>query len=133
MTISRILSGLIITAASLALARKLIFVSIDMYFMFDRKLLSKLSQCVWKVLSVYLRHAVSDEDADPGAVIAIQSFGDFLGFHPHAHVLITDGCFYGEGAFRVNPEPNPKDSEDLFRYEVFKMLEAKSRMSSSKI
>ena len=24
------------------------------YFMFDRKLLSKLSQCVWKVLSVYL-------------------------------------------------------------------------------
>ncbi len=45
------------------------------YFMFDRKLLSKLSQCVWKVLSVYLKHAVSDEDADPGAVIAIQSFG----------------------------------------------------------
>jgi hypothetical protein len=43
--------------------------------MFDRKLLSKLSQCVWKVLSVYLKHAVSDEDAGPGAVIAIQSFG----------------------------------------------------------
>jgi hypothetical protein len=50
------------------------------YFMFDRKLLSKLSQCVWKVLSVYLKHEVSDEDADPGAVIAIQSFGDFLDF-----------------------------------------------------
>ena len=46
------------------------------YFMFDRKLLSKLSQCVWppaplpgrrvdlrlgeKVLSVYLKHAVPD-------------------------------------------------------------------------
>ena len=41
------------------------------YFMFDRKLLSKLSQCVWKVLSVYLKHAVSDEDADPGAKILI--------------------------------------------------------------
>ena len=64
------------------------------YFMFDRTLLSKLSQCVWKVLSVYLRHAVSDEDADPGAVIAIQSFGDFLGFHPHLHVMCRDGCFY---------------------------------------
>jgi hypothetical protein len=77
------------------------------YFMFDRKLLSKLSQCVWKVLSVYLRHAVSDEDADPGAVIAIQSFGDFLGFHPHAHVLVTDGCFYGEGYMRdVNQKIN---------------------------
>ena len=47
MTISSNLAGLMINAASLALARKLIFVSIDIYFMFDRKLLSKLSQCVW--------------------------------------------------------------------------------------
>jgi hypothetical protein len=78
---------------------------------------------------VYLKHAVSDEDADPGAVIAIQSFGDFLGFHPHAHVLVTDGCFYGEGAFRVNPAPNPKDFEDLFRYEVFKMLKAEGKIT----
>jgi hypothetical protein len=75
MTLSSILAGLMIDAASLALARKLILVSIDIYFMFGRKLLSKLSQCVWKVLSVYLTHAVSDEDAGPGAVIAIQSFG----------------------------------------------------------
>ena len=30
------------------------------YFMFDRKLLSKLSQCVWKVVSVYITHAVLD-------------------------------------------------------------------------
>jgi hypothetical protein len=75
--------------------------------MFDRKLLSKLSQCVWKVLRVYLKHAVCDEDAGPGAVIAIQSFGDFLGFHPHAHVLVTDGCFYGEGYMRdVNQKIN---------------------------
>ena len=99
--------------------------------MFDRKLLSKLSQCVWKVLSVYLKHAVSDEDADPGAVIAIQSFGDFQNFHPHAHVQITDGCFYGEGAFRVNPTTNPKDLEDLFRYEVFKMLKAEGKINDA--
>ena len=38
MTLSSILSGLMINAASLALARKLILVSIDIYFMFDRKL-----------------------------------------------------------------------------------------------
>ena len=39
----------------------------------------------------------------PGAVIAIQTFGDFLGFNPHCHVLVTDGCFYGKGMFRVAP------------------------------
>jgi hypothetical protein len=29
----------------------------------------------------------------PGAVSAIQTFGDLLGFNPHCHVLCTDGCF----------------------------------------
>ena len=36
----------------------------------------------------------------PGAVVAIQSFGDFLGFNPHLHILCSDGCFYGKGMFR---------------------------------
>ena len=35
--------------------------------------------------------------AVPGAVIAIQSFSDFMGFNPHLHVLGTDGCFQGDG------------------------------------
>jgi hypothetical protein len=103
------------------------------YFMFDRKLLSKLSQCVWKVLSVYLKHVALDEGAVAGAVIAIQSFSDFLGFNPHAHVIVSDGCFYGEGAFRVSPPPNPKDLEDLFRYEVFKMLKAEGKITDAVI
>jgi Putative transposase. len=40
----------------------------------------------------------------PGVVIAIQTFGDFLGFNPHGHILVTDGCFYGKkGMFRLAP------------------------------
>jgi hypothetical protein len=30
---------------------------------------------------------------DCGAVIAVQTFGGFLGFNPHCHILVTDGCF----------------------------------------
>ncbi len=37
----------------------------------------------------------------PDAVIAIQTFGDFLVFNPHCHILVTDGCFYGNGMFKV--------------------------------
>ncbi len=64
--------------------------------MFDWRLLSKLSPspCAWNVLNQYLRQAVPYEDAVPGAVIAIQSFGDFLNFNPHLHIIGTDGCFY---------------------------------------
>ena len=50
-----------------------------------------------------------EDDAVPGAVIAIQSFGDFLGFNPHLHVLATDGCFYGKGIFRVAPRFDTKN------------------------
>jgi hypothetical protein len=44
------------------------------------------------------------EDAVPRASIAIQTFGDFLGFNPHTHILISDSCFYGEGTFKVAPK-----------------------------
>jgi hypothetical protein len=42
-------------------------------------------------------------DALPGAVIAIQTFGDLLGYNPHLHVLISDGCFHESGLLTVAP------------------------------
>ena len=65
----------------------------------------------------------------PGAVIAIQTFGDFLGFNPHCHVLVTDGCFYGSGMFRVAPLLDLKKLEAIFQHRVFKMLLAKGRIT----
>ncbi|MCJ7683322.1 MAG: transposase [Desulfobacteraceae bacterium] len=45
-------------------------------------------------LKVFFQASVPEDDAVPGAVVAIQSFGDFLGYNPHLHVLCSDGCFY---------------------------------------
>ncbi|MEE9191195.1 MAG: transposase [Candidatus Aerophobetes bacterium] len=97
------------------------------YFLYDRKLLSELSRCAWDILKVFFQTIVPEEGAIPGAVIAIQTFGDFLGYNPHFHVLCTDGGFYGKGMFRVVPWFIPKDLEKLFRYQVFKMLLSKKR------
>jgi hypothetical protein len=53
---------------------------------------------------VFLQHLVSETDPIPGAVIDVQTFGDFLGFNPHCHILLTDGRFYGDREmFRVVP------------------------------
>jgi hypothetical protein len=60
--------------------------------------------------------------AVPGAVIAIQTFGDFLGFNPHCHILVTDGCFYGNGMFRVAPSFEARDLEVIFQHRLLKML-----------
>ena len=77
------------------------------YFMYDRKLLAKLSLCAWRVLSEYLKASVSVDDPvpglvagkaccspmQPGCVIAVQTFGEFLNFNPHLHIISTGWSF----------------------------------------
>jgi hypothetical protein len=71
----------------------------------------------------------------PGAAIAVHTFGDFVQFNPHLHLIVTDGCFSDNGTFVKGPVPEPKDLQELFRNEVLKMLKAggKSMMLSLKI
>jgi hypothetical protein len=66
---------------------------------------------------------VPDNDPIPGAVIAIQSFGDVLVFTPHCHILVTDGCVYGDtGMFLIAPPLELKKLEAIFRHTVVRRL-----------
>jgi hypothetical protein len=49
--------------------------------------------------------------------------------HPHLHVLCPDGCFYGQGLFRVAPAFKLKDLEKLFRLKVLAMLLGKKKIT----
>ena len=71
--------------------------------------------------------------AVPSAVIAIQTFGYFLGFNPHLHVLISDGCFHENGIFSVSPHIDTDVLEQIFRHMVLKMLSAKGKISKDMI
>ena len=99
------------------------------YFLYDRKLLSHLSRRGWESLKIFFQGTIPEDDAVPGAVIAIQSFGDFLGYNPHLHILCSDGCFYGNGMFRVAPRFETKGLEEIFRHKVFKMLLSKGKIT----
>ena len=104
------------------------------YFLYDRKLLAYLSRCAWESLKIFLQDAVPERNTIPGAVIAIQTFGDFLGFNPHCHILVTDGCFYGnKGMFRVAPPLELKKLEAIFRHKVFRMLLNKGKITEEMI
>ncbi|MBP8980228.1 MAG: transposase [Syntrophobacterales bacterium] len=66
----------------------------------------------------------------PGAVIAVQTFGNFLGFNPHCHILVTDGCFYGgRGMFRVAPLLELKKLEAIFRHKALRMLLSRGKIT----
>ena len=103
------------------------------YFLYDRKLLSELSRCAWETLKEFFQEVVPEEGAVPGAVIAIHTFCDFLGRHPHLHILCTDGCFYGNGMFRVAPLFELKHLEAIFRHKVFTMLLSKGKITQDMV
>jgi hypothetical protein len=69
------------------------------YFIYDRRLLAKLSKCGWNVIRPYLKSAVLDDDAVPGASIAVHTYGNFLYFNPHLHAIVSDGCFRSDKKF----------------------------------
>ena len=100
------------------------------FFLNDRRLLADLSRCAWESLKTFLQAAVPEPGAVPAGVVSTQTFGDYPDrFHPHLHVLCPDGCFYGEGLFRVAPKFNVKDLEKLFRVKVLAMLLRKKKIT----
>jgi len=72
-------------------------------YLYDRKRLTDLGRCGWEILKTYFTSCSKHNDALPGAVIAIQTFGDLLSYNPHLHMLISDGCFHESGMLTVSP------------------------------
>jgi hypothetical protein len=56
-----------------------------------------------------------------------------LGFHPHLHILVSDGCFHKNGMFAVSPAIDAKALEQIFRHKVLKMLLAKGKITQDMI
>lgn len=97
-------------------------------FLYDRKLLGGMSRCAWECLEFFLKTSCPG-DSMPGAVVAIQTFGDLLSYHPHLHILITDGCFQGESEFTRAPAFDWDKLEELFKMKIFGLLLKEGRIT----
>jgi len=71
------------------------------FFLYNRSLLSELTKCAADSLLSFLRTALGLEDGICGAVITIQTFGDYANWHPHIHSIVADGLFRRNGVFYV--------------------------------
>jgi hypothetical protein len=56
-----------------------------------------------------------------------------VGFHPHLHILVSDGCFHENGMFSVSPTVDTKTLEQIFRHKMLKMLLTKSKITQDMI
>ena len=69
------------------------------YFLFNRNLLKELSRISWETVKDYYISTCRKNGSNPAAVAVIQTFGDYLSFNPHMHILAADGCFGSDGFF----------------------------------
>jgi hypothetical protein len=100
------------------------------FFRFHRRLLQQLPTLAWQsLLEVY--RSVLGQDAAPGGILGVQTFGQLLHFHPHIHGFVTDGAFDAAGRFLPLP-PNFSHQPFLRLWEnkVFDLLLADGRIDS---
>ena len=67
------------------------------YFRHDRSLLGDLARAAWETVLQFYRNERWREYIFPGMIIAIQTFGQLVHFHPHVHAIVTDGGFAPDG------------------------------------
>lgn len=66
----------------------------------------------------------------PGCACSTQTFGDVRVFHPHCHIIITDGTCDEQGNVQITPYDDAHALEHLFRHKVVKMLLDKGEPSA---
>ena len=103
------------------------------FFKYDRKLLGKLCRSINQSLLKFFRTATGLKSGALGAVMAIQTFGDYARWHPHVHVLLADGLFRESGVFYVMPKVDLAPLAEMFRAKVLAMLKKEGRIDDALI
>jgi hypothetical protein len=67
-----------------------------------RELLTELARAAAEAVNEFVRRSLGGE-ARPGMVVSIATAGDLLQWHPHLHLLVSDGAKAPEGIWRTLP------------------------------
>ncbi len=92
-----------------------------LFFRYKRTLLSSLSLAAVHALLKYFR-SFTDLEIMPRVVAVIQTFGDRINFHPHIHVLATEGGTAPECTFHHVSRFHDETISKIFTHEVFSLL-----------
>ena len=94
-----------------------------------RKLLSLLFREAITCLRDWMRARLALPGGELAAVAGVQSFGDYLIFHPHLHVFAAAGLVDAEGIFHEMPIESIGPLEELFRHRFLAALRLKKLIS----
>jgi hypothetical protein len=94
------------------------------YLIYDRRRLGRLSAVAYRTVCHYLRAALGDPEVVPGVIVCAQTFGSLVHFHPHYHLLVTDGGFRRDGTFVPAPAHHSAVLEEAWRRAVLRWFVA---------
>jgi hypothetical protein len=98
-----------------------------------RHLLTHLFHTATSTLEEAFRTRLNLPDGRIGAVAAVHTFGDYLIFHPHLHILAADGLFAPDGTFHCMPEESLAPAIELFRHRFLHALREAGLISPRKL
>jgi len=91
------------------------------YFRHDSTLFAELMQLIHRMIADF-QSAAAGRPVTGAAVLAYQSAGDFLRFHPHVHGIVLEGGFDRQGRFCHIPFGNLQHMEQVFRRRVIALF-----------
>jgi transposase len=96
----------------------------------ERRLLGLLSRTAYDVIRRLYQAHFDCSEVLPGCVASLQTFGSYsANFHPHAHLLVTDGVFTPEREFLPLLSVDVNAIERLFQALLLRRLHAAQRLS----
>ena len=98
-----------------------------------RHLLTHLFHTATATLQDAFRTRLDLPDGRIGAVAAVHTFGDYLIFHPHLHILAADGLFAPDGTFHCMPAEDLAPAIELFRHRFLHALRDAKLISPRKL
>ena len=98
-----------------------------------RHLLTHLFHTATATLQDAFRTRLDLPDGRIGAVAAVHTFGDYLIFHPHLHILAADGLFTPDGTFHCMPQESMAPAIELFRHRFLHALREAGLISPKRL
>ena len=92
------------------------------YLLYHRALLGDLSRVAARTITAFIRTTVGEPDLAVGIVASIQTHGSLANWHPHLHLLVTDGGFRADGTFVPLPLHDVTTLTEAFRRAVLRLF-----------
>ena len=92
------------------------------YCLYRRRLLGDIARVAARTVTAAVRMLTGERDLAVGVVACLQTHGSLANWHPHVHLLVTDGGFRPDGTFVSWPAHDAAQLTEAFRRAVLRLF-----------